>query len=49
MSTPNEPSAGLYGLGLLSITTIPPVDGFLVGFLVASLPALAQLRKRDIK
>jgi cytosine permease len=47
MSTPNEPSAGLYGLGLLSITTIPPVDGFLVGFLVASLPALAQFHKRD--
>jgi cytosine permease len=40
-STPHDPGAGLYGLGLVSLTTIPPVDGFLVAFLTACLPAFA--------
>ncbi|MYM25594.1 cytosine permease [Duganella sp. FT135W] len=48
MTTPYNPAENIYGLNLFSLTTVPPLDGFLIAFIVASLPALRALQTRQL-
>lgn len=45
LTTPNDPAGSMYGAAMFVLTTVPPVDGFLVALLIVCVVPFARARK----
>ncbi|AMP12767.1 permease for cytosine/purine, uracil, thiamine, allantoin family protein [Collimonas pratensis] len=45
----SDPGNGLFGAGAFTLTTVSPVDGFLIAFLVSGLPSLGFRPKKILE
>ena len=49
LTTAQDPASGNFGAGLFTLSTVPPLDGFAVAFLVVCLPSLYRRLRRGFR